>query len=210
MIDLGESMPDYELLELLLTFALPRRDVKPLAKNLIAKFGSFAKVINAPQYQLEDVPGLSENSIALIKLFVAASKRISGQMLKNADVPVIANWDYLIDYCKTTMAYQDVEEFRVLFLDAKLKLIADSLLQRGTVDHVTIHPREVVKQVIEKKASAIILLHNHPTGSVEPSKADVQVTKQIQIALETMDVTLVDHIIIGADNVYSFKEHQIL
>ncbi len=208
--DMGESMPDYELLELLLTFALPRRDVKPLAKELIAKFGSFAKVINAPLYQLEDVKGLTENTIALIKLTVATAKRMSGQMLKSDNMPIIANWDYLIDYCKTTMAYLDVEEFRVLFLDTKLKLISDSLLQRGTVDHVVIHPREVVKQVIAKKASAIILLHNHPTGNVEPSKADVHVTKQIQVALETMGVSLIDHIIIGPADVYSFKEHQIL
>lgn len=202
----GKDMPDYELLELLLTIAIPRRDVKPLAKDLIKHFGSFAEVINAPVEDLIAVSGLKENSAVVLKIVKECSIRTSWQSLKNIDAPVISSYDSMIDYCRSAMAYQTVEEFRIIFLNSKLMVIGEEIQQRGTVDHVSIHPREVIKSAIDKGAAAMILIHNHPSGIVTPSKADIEITKRIKEAADIVSIKLFDHLIISKSDVYSFRD----
>lgn len=202
----GKDMPDYELLELLLTVALPRRDVKPLAKDLIKKFGTFAEVINAPVLDLMECNGVKENTAVIMKIVKECSIRTSWQSLKNIDAPVIKNFDILIDYCRTAMAYQTVEEFRIIFLNSKLMVMDEETQQRGTVDQVSIHPREVIMSAMQRGASAMILIHNHPSGIVTPSKADIEITKRIKEAAEAVSIQLFDHLIISKSDVYSFRE----
>ena len=206
----GRDMPDYELLELLLTIAIPRRDVKPLAKELIRKFGSFAEVVNAPMEELTSVKGVKENTAAVLKIVRECSVRTSWQNLKSMDLPVISDFDAMVDYCRSAMAYQNVEEFRIIFLNAKLFVIAEEIQQRGTVDQVAIHPREVIKSAMKHGASAMILVHNHPSGVVTPSKADIEVTKRIKEAAEAVSVKLFDHLIISKSSVYSFHNEGLI
>ncbi len=208
--DEGKSMPDYELAELILTYALPRRDVKPLAKALIKRFGSLAGVLNASASQLQDVDGVKENTAVLFKVIRTAARRLFWAELASADKPVISNWDAMIDYCRSEMAHLDVEEFRIIFLDVKWQVVGEEIMQRGTINQVAIHPREVVKRAMERKASAVILVHNHPSGDVKPSRADVDMTKQIKIALESINITLLDHLIVSKNNYASLKEMQII
>lgn len=208
--DEGRSMPDYELLELLLMTAIPRRDVKPLAKKLLAKFKSFAGVISAPIEELMAEEGIKENSATVLKLVKAAAVRMSWQKLENEDAPVIANWDSLIDYCRSSMAYKDIEEFKIIFLNNKLKIIDEEVQQRGTATQVSIHPREVIKSAVNKEASAIILVHNHPSGDTTPSRADIEVTKQINEACKLVSIQLLDHVIISQNTNYSFKDHGLI
>lgn len=182
----GRDMPDYELLELLLTIAIPRRDVKPLAKELIRKFGSFAEVVNAPLEELMLVKGVKENTAAVLRIVRECSVRSSWQSLKGTDAPVISDFDAMVDYCRSAMAYQMVEEFRIIFLNSKLYVIGEEIQQRGTVDQVAIHPREVIKSAMMHGASAMILVHNHPSGIVTPSKADMEITKRIKEAAEAV------------------------
>ena len=197
----GRDMPDYELLELLLTIAIPRRDVKPLAKELIRKFGSFAEVVNAPLEELMLVKGVKENTAAVLRI---VRVRSSWQSLKGTDAPVISDFDAMVDYCRSAMAYQMVEEFRIIFLNSKLYVIGEEIQQRGTVDQVAIHPREVIKSAMMHGASAMILVHNHPSGIVTPSKADMEITKRIKEAAEAVSIRLFDHLIISKSSVYSF------
>lgn len=197
-------MPDYELLELLLTIAIPRRDVKPLAKELIRKFGSFAEVVNAPLEELMLVKGVKENTAAVLRIVRECSVRSSWQSLKGMDAPVISDFDAMVDYCRSAMAYQTVEEFRIIFLNSKLYVIGEEIQQRGTVDQVAIHPREVIKSAMMHGASAMILVHNHPSGIVTPSKADMEITKRIKEAAEAVSIRLFDHLIISKSSVYSF------
>lgn len=197
-------MPDYELLELLLTIAIPRRDVKPLAKELIRKFGSFAEVVNAPLEELMLVKGVKENTAAVLRIVRECSVRSSWQSLKGMDAPVISDFDAMVDYCRSAMAYQTVEEFRIIFLNSKLYVIGEEIQQRGTVDQVAIHPREVIKSAMMHGASAMILVHNHPSGIVTPSKADIEITKRIKEAAEAVSIRLFDHLIISKSSVYSF------
>ena len=192
----GRDMPDYELLELLLTIAIPRRDVKPLAKELIRKFGSFAEVVNAPLEELMLVKGVKENTAAVLRIVRECSVRSSWQSLKGTDA--------MVDYCRSAMAYQMVEEFRIIFLNSKLYVIGEEIQQRGTVDQVAIHPREVIKSAMMHGASAMILVHNHPSGIVTPSKADMEITKRIKEAAEAVSIRLFDHLIISKSSVYSF------
>lgn len=210
LADEGKSMPDYELLELILMLAIPRRDVKPLAKKLLSKFKSFANVINADIKELMSIDGIKENSATALKLVKASAVRLSWQTLQNEDSPVIGNWDSLIDYCRSSMAYNDVEEFRIIFLNSKLKVIGEETQQRGTATQVNVHPREIVKSAINKEASAIILVHNHPSGDTTPSKADIEVTKQINEACNLVSIKLLDHIIISTNTYYSFKDHGLI
>lgn len=175
----GKDMADYELIELLLTYVIPRRDVKPIAKELIRRFGSLAEVVNADVSRLMEVSGIKENAAVMFKLIQQAAGRFSWQNLSSSDAPIISNWDAMIDYCRSEMAYLDVEEFRIIFLDTKFRLIGQEVMQRGTINQVAIHPREVIKLAMEKKAAALILVHNHPSGDVKPSRADVEITKQI-------------------------------
>ena len=206
----GKSMADYELLELLLTYAIPRRDVKPIAKDIVRKFGSLAGAAKASVPQLVEVNGVKENTAVLLKVIQEAARRFSWAELSATDALVISNWDAMIDYCRTEMSHLDIEEFRIIFLDVKFRVIGEEVMQRGTINQVAIHPREVVKMAMEKKASALILVHNHPSGDVKPSRADVEITKQIKQALEAINISLLDHIIISKYDYASLKSLQVI
>lgn len=206
----GKAMPDYELLELVLTLAIPRRDVKPIAKELIKKFGNFAGVINASKEDLYTCKWVKDSAYVIFKIIQESVLRSSWQYLKNSDEPVVNNDESLINYCRAAMAYNDVEEFRIIFLNAKFKIIAEEVQQRGTVDCVAIHPREVIKAAIGKSATSIIMVHNHPSGDVTPSKADIEITKRIQEAAKAVNVTLWDHIVVSKSDSFSFRNKGIL
>lgn len=201
----GSALADYELLEAYLTIAIPRRDVKPLAKQLIAKFGSFAEVINAKNEDLLSVSGVGENTLFALKIVSEAARRMSWEMLKDKDAPVIADMDALVDYCRMAMAYQDVEEFRLIYLNGKNRVIAEVTQQKGTINHVAIHPREVVKSALDNHASAVIMVHNHPTGDTTPSRADIDMTKKVNEALSAVNIHLLDHVIVSKYGCYSFR-----
>jgi DNA repair protein RadC len=189
------SLADYELLELLLFPALPRSDVKPLAKTLIDRFGGFAGVINAEISALQAIPGLGETSAIAIKAVQAAIQRVlKAEIIER---PVLSSWQSVLDYCHAAMAHALVEEFRLLFLDRRNALIADEVQQRGTVDHTPVYPREVVKRALDLGASAIILVHNHPSGDPTPSKADIEMTREVATAARLMGIEVHDHLIIG-------------
>lgn len=197
------AMPDYELLELVLFRAIPRRDVKPLARSLLTTFGDFGRVLSAAPSRLAQVPGVGEAVIVELKLVEAAAQRLSqARVLKR---PVISSWDALLAYCQAAMAHRETEQFRILFLDRKNVLIADEEQARGTVDHVPVYPREVVRRALELNASALILIHNHPSGDPTPSEQDIQVTDQIRQAGEVMGLVLHDHLIIGCGRNLSFR-----
>lgn len=199
----SDAVTDYELLELLLFRALPRRDVKPLAKALIAKFGSFAETIAAPPQRLAEVAGLGEAAITEFKIVQAAANRLARGAVKRR--PVLSSWSAVLDYCRTAMAFADKEQFRVLFLDKRNQLIADELQQVGTVDHTPVYPREVVKRALELSATAIILVHNHPSGDPTPSRADIQMTQAIVEVAKPLGIAVHDHIIVGKEGHASFK-----
>jgi DNA repair protein RadC len=201
----ADALSDYELLELLLFRALPRRDVKPLAKALLEKFGSFAEVIAAPQARLAEVKGLGDAAIVELKIVqAAASRQLRGAVKKR---PVLSSWSTLLDYCRTAQAFADREQFRVLFLDKRNQLIADEVQQTGTVDHTPVYPREVVKRALELElsATAIILVHNHPSGDPTPSRADIQMTQQIISVAQPLGISVHDHIIVGKEGHASLK-----
>lgn len=204
----ADALPDYELLELLLFRAIPQRDVKPLAKELIDKFGSFAQTISAPPERLKETSGLGEASITEFKLVQAAALRLMQAEIK--DKPVIGSWSKLIDYCTAAMAYQSKEQFRVLYLNRKNVLIEDEVLQEGTIDHTPVYPREVVKRALELGASSMILVHNHPSGDVTPSQADIDMTRKIVEAAKSLNINVHDHLIIGKDQHASFKALKLL
>ncbi len=204
----ADAMPDYELLELVLFRAIPRQDVKPLAHRLIHEFGGFNEVVSAPPMLLSKVKGVGQAVIHELKIIEAAAHRLARAKVMNKEV--ISSWDQLVSYCKTAMAYRDIEQFRILFLDRKNQLVADEIQQRGTVNHVPVYPREVAKRALEINASAVILVHNHPSGDPSPSKADIDMTQQVEIALQAIGVTLHDHIIIGKENVASFHSLDLL
>lgn len=204
----GESLPDYELLELILFSAKPRGDVKPLAKALLKQFGSFGKVFHADELALREVPEVGDAVIAALKTVRIAAQRLVKSEI--ADQPVIQSWSALMDYCKLAMGNNKVEEFRVLFLNHRHALIADEVMQRGTVNHTPVYPREIVKRALELSASAVILLHNHPSGDPTPSKADIDITKKIIEAAATVNVTVHDHVIITQDGHYSFKSFGLI
>lgn len=202
------AMPEYELLELILFRAIPRQDVKPLARRLIETFGDFNRVITAPPARLRGVDGVGDAVVLELKLVEAAATRLARARV--IDRPVISSWDALLDYCHTAMAHRDVEQFRVLFLDRKNTLIADEEQARGTVDHVPVYPREVLKRALEHNASALILVHNHPSGDPTPSQADIEMTERIRAAGEMLSVTLHDHLIIGREREISFRSQGLL
>lgn len=192
----GQSaVADYELLELVLFRALPRRDVKPLAKRLIARFGSVAEAIAAEPARLREVDGMGEAAIAELKIVEAAARQLTRGAVSQK--PVLSNWDAVVDYCRAQMGYQGAEQFHVLFLDNKNQLIADEAMGRGTVDRAPVYPREVARRAVELQAAAVILAHNHPSGDPEPSRADIEVTKEIVAALKTVGVAVHDHVVIG-------------
>lgn len=198
-----DGVQDYELLELILFRAIPRRDVKPLAKELIAAFGGFPQVVAAPIERLKEIKGVSENVAQELKIVQAAAIKLSqARILKR---PVISSWNDLLSYCRAAMADEKTELFRILFLDKKNILIADEVQQRGTVDHTPVYPREVVKRALELGASAIILVHNHPSGDPTPSRTDVEMTNQIVKAAAALNIRVHDHLVIGHEKYASFK-----
>jgi DNA repair protein RadC len=199
----SDAVTDYELLELLLFRAVPRRDVKPLAKTLIAKFGSFAEVISAPATRLQEVKGLGDAAITELKVVQAAASRLARGEIKRR--PMLSSWSTLLDYCRTTMAFADKEQFRILFLDKRNQLIVDEVQQVGTVDHTPVYPREVVKRALELSATALILVHNHPSGDPTPSRADIQMTQAIVEVARPLGISVHDHIIVGKEGHASFK-----
>lgn len=202
------AMPDYELLELVLFRAIPRQDVKPLARRLLEVFGSFNAVLSAPVTRLKREKGVGDAVICELKIIEAAAHRLARSRVEAR--PVLSSWDVLRDYCQTTMAHRDIEQFRILFLDTKNTLISDEEQARGTVDHVPVYPREVVKRALELNATAIILIHNHPSGDPTPSRADIEVTEQIRAACNVMSVVLHDHLVIGKSRELSFRSAGLL
>ncbi len=205
LINLGEDFKDYELIELILFNLIPRRDVKPIAKSLIKKFGNFSNIINASIEELISIDGIKETSAIGLKLFKVSNIRFLKQSIENKENLLINSFDSLIDYCRETIANEISEITKVLFLDSKNKLIKDEIQNKGTVNHTAIYSREVVKRALDLGASAIILVHNHPSGDVTPSKNDVDITKKIFEACKAFDIILHDHIIISKSNYYSFK-----
>lgn len=191
----SEALADYELLELLLFSILPRRDVKPLAKRLIERFGGLAGVLNAELTALAGAPGLGMNSALALKAIQAVHQRALRSELINR--PILSSWQQLLDYCRVAMAHSLIEEFRLLFLDRKNLLIADEVQQTGTIDHTPVYPREVLKRALELGASAVIMVHNHPSGDPTPSKADIAMTREMAKAAAPLGIHLHDHLIIG-------------
>lgn len=190
-----DALPDYELLELLLFRSIPQRDVKPLAKDLIQRFGSFAEVLGAPAARLTEVKGVGAGVAQDLKIVAAALERMArGAVAKR---PVLSSWSAVLDYCRMAMAFAEREQFRILFLDKKNALIADEVQQIGTVDHTPVYPREVMRRALELSASAIILVHNHPSGDPTPSQADIRMTQQIVEIAKPLGIAVHDHIIVG-------------
>lgn len=208
MADFGESLPDYELLELLLFQIIPRRDVKPLAKEMVARFGSFAEVIAAPVERLQEFKGMGENSAIALKTYYAAAKRLARQQV--LEKSILSNRQSVIDYCRISMAYEGNEQFRILFLNNKNILIADELQQVGTVNHTPVYPREVMKSALAHGATALILVHNHPSGDPTPSRDDIEMTKRLRDAGKPVGVAIHDHFIIGKNGVVSLQEEGLI
>ncbi len=201
-------MPDYELLELVLFRSIPRRDVKPLARALLDQFGDFNRVITAPCERLRDISGIGDAVITDLKVLEAVAHRLARSKVMKRHV--ISSWDAILDYCHTTMAHRETEQFRVLYLDRKNTLIADEEQARGTVDHVPVYPREVAKRALELNASALILVHNHPSGDPTPSQSDIDMTPRVQDACDALGLTLHDHLIIGKSRELSFRNEGYL
>lgn len=204
----AEALSDYELLEMVLFAAQPRRDTKPLAKSLLKRFGSFAEVIHAPDARLAEIDGMGEASINQLKLIAAAANRIAKGELKGRTL--LSSWSDVIGYCRTSMAFADKEQFRILFLDKRNQLIADEVQQTGTVDHTPVYPREVIKRALELSATAVILVHNHPSGDPTPSQADVRMTKAIIDIASPLGIAVHDHIIVGRNGHASLKGMKLM
>ena len=204
----ADALPDYELLEMVLFRAIKRGDTKPLAKALMARFGSFAEVISAPEQLLLEVTGIGPAIVTELKLIRAAALRLAkGDVLNR---PVLGSWNAIVDYCRAAMAFEDREQFRILFLNKKNQLIADEVQQQGTVDHTPVYTREVIKRALEVGSTAIILAHNHPSGDPTPSWADIEMTKKIVSAGEKLGILVHDHIIIGRKGTVSFRNLQLI
>ena len=199
----AQAMPDYELLEMVLFRAIERRDTKNLAKALLKKFGTFAGVINASESRLREVKGIGQAAIVELKLIRASALR----MMQTAilDKPIFASWQAVLDYCHAAMANEEKEQFRILFLDKKNRLIEDEVQSQGTVDHTPVYIREVIKRALELSASALLLVHNHPSGDPHPSRADIDMTRRIISAAEPFGIVVHDHIIIAREGHASFK-----
>ena len=203
-----DGIADYELVELLLFMAIPRRDVKPLAKDLLEKFGDLGSFLSAEPEALRSIGGLGDTAIAAIKAVQVAAIALSKEQVLNKTV--LSNWKALLDYCRSQMAYLKREQFRVLFLDRKNVLITDEVQAEGTVDHTPVYPREILKRALELGASAVILVHNHPSGDPSPSKGDIAMTKEIVDACSKLDISVHDHIIVGKHGHTSFKSRGLL
>lgn len=198
-----DQLPDYEMLELLLFRSIPRADVKGLAKALIARFGSFPEVLAAAPEHLAEIPGVGPAIVHDLKLIEAAARRLSLGAIKGRQV--LSSWNSVLDYCRTAMGFAEVEELRLLFLDKKNGLIRDEVMQRGTVDHTPVYPREIMRRALQLNATAIILVHNHPSGDPTPSRADIEMTREIVEHAEALGLTIHDHLIIGRKGHASFR-----
>jgi DNA repair protein RadC len=203
-----DALLDHELIEMLLFLALPRRDTKPIARQLLARFGSFGNALAAPPQELRQVEGLGESGIAALKTAQAAALRLLRQEV--LDRPVLSNWERLLGYLNAALAREKVEQFRILFLDSRNRLIADEAQAKGTVNHTPVYPREVVKRCLELQATALILVHNHPSGDPSPSRADLDMTAEIKAAAGLLGITLHDHLIIGNGEHLSFRKEGLL
>lgn len=199
----GAGLHDYELLELYLFRCIPRRDVKPIAKALIARFGDLGGVVTARPEDLASVKGISDKTAAELVLIQALAERLAREQVIGR--PVIASWSALITYCRTALQHARTEEFRVMFLDRKNRLVADEVLGQGTIDHAPVYPREVVKRALAHEASALILVHNHPSGDATPSQADIDMTRSLMEICRPFDIVVHDHLVIGRENTSSFK-----
>ncbi|MEE8253185.1 MAG: DNA repair protein RadC [Hyphomicrobium sp.] len=204
----ADALPDYELLELILFRALPRRDTKALAKNLIARFGSFAEVVTAPEPRLKEIEGAGDAVVTELKLVRAAALRLTRSEIMER--PALSSWAQVLDYLRAAQGFEHREQFRILFLDKKNHLIADEVQQQGTIDHTPVYVREVVKRALELSATAIVLVHNHPSGDPTPSRADIDMTKQIVAAAKPLGVAVHDHIIVGRDGHASFRALKLI
>lgn len=198
-----DSVADYELLELILFQVVPRRDTKPIAKALLARFGTFSDVLAAPEARLTEISGVGASVATHLKLVHAAATRYARGAVRQR--PLLGSWSAVIDYCRAAMAYEEKEQFRILFLDRKNVLIADEVQQVGTVDHTPVYPREVVKRALELSATAIVLAHNHPSGDPTPSRADIEMTKTIVDIAGPLGIAVHDHIIVGRNGHASFR-----
>ena len=203
-----DAVHDYELLELILFRAVPRRDVKDLAKELIGRFGSLAEVIHAPEHLLREINMVGDAIVFELKLLRAAALEL--MRTEVIDKPLLSSWQQVIDYCRAAMGYETREQFRILFLDKKNKLIADEIQGQGTVDHTPVYIREVIKRALELSATALVLVHNHPSGDTKPSRADIDMTRSIATAAKPLGIILHDHIIVGRGVHFSFKAEKII
>lgn len=201
-------MPDYKLLELVLFRAIPRRDVKPLAKRLMTEFGDFNHVIAADPDRLTRIQGVGKSVVQELKIVEAAAHHMARAKIMGRHV--LSSWDALLDYCQTSMAHRPIEQFRILFLDRKNHLIGDEDQQKGTVDHVPVYPREIMKRALELNASALILVHNHPSRNPDPSDSDIEMTQQIERAAGALGLVVHDHLIIGKGRNFSFRAEGLL
>ena len=197
------ALADYELLEMALYRAIPRGDTKPLAKALLKKFGTLSEVLAAPRERLKEVEGVGDRAVDELKLIKAFAERTAGEAVRRR--PVLSSWPALLDYCRTIMAFEEREQFRILFLDKKNVLIADEVQQTGTVDHTPVYPREVIRRALELSATAIILVHNHPSGDPTPSRADIQMTQTIVEVGKPLGIAVHDHLVIGREGHASFR-----
>lgn len=203
----GKALADYEMLELLLFRSIPRKDTKPIAKRLLAVFGSFGEVLNAPPQRLREVSGIGEATITDFQIVTTSARMMLSENVR--EKPLLSSWSTVLEYCKAAMAFEEREQFRILFLDKKNKLIVDEVQNEGTVDHTPVYPREVVKRALELSATAIILVHNHPSGDPTPSKADIDMTIKINEIAGSLGIMVHDHIIIGRDGHLSMKAQQL-
>jgi DNA repair protein RadC len=203
-----DALLDHELLEVVLFLALPRRDTKPIARALLGRFGSYANTISAPPLELLGVPGLGEAGVAALKTVQGAALRLARAEV--IDQPVLNSWDRLIDYLTATLSREKVEHVHVLYLDTRNRLIADEAQARGTVNHTPVYPREVVKRALELQSTALILVHNHPSGDPTPSRADIEMTQEIKAAAQVFGIVVHDHLIVGNGRQLSFRREGLL
>jgi DNA repair protein RadC len=204
----ADTLQDYELLELILFQSVPRRDTKPLAKALLARFGSFSEVLAAPEERLKEVDGVGDAVAHQLKVLLATAQRFARDPIHRK--AVLDSWAAVVDYCRAAMAFAPIEQFRILFLDRKNQLIADEVQQSGTVDHTPVYPREVVKRALELSATALILVHNHPSGDPTPSRADIDMTKSVVEIAKPLGIAVHDHIIVGKQGHASFRALELI
>ena len=203
-----DNLADYELLELILFRLIPRSDTKPVAKALLARFGSLPQVLGAPPTLLQEVKGVGSSVALDLKIIAAAARRMARGEIKGREI--LSSWNQVLDYCRAAMAFEEREQFRILFLDKKNALIADEVQQTGTVDHTPVYPREVIKRALELSSTAVILVHNHPSGDPAPSRADIEMTKTIIETGKQLGISVHDHIIIGKKGFASMKGLQLI